>query len=369
MRELAAAVHARGLDQVARDRPTPMYWRIRKMPSAPAAPGTYSARCWSIQPSSVHDHEGRDHVDEAGQQHRRHHQREQRLLEAELHAARTRSRPASRTAGSAPWSSSATYRLQPRLRQNGRRSVSSCRLAARCVAEPHRRRQVEDLAARVRGEHEHEPERRQHQQRADADDQAGVQRVARARRRRAERAVSARRSSPCPFACRTAAFVAPGERRDRRTNSSHDIALTPCRSRRRRTPSRYMYIAVVIAACCGPPLPPVRMNGSSNSCRSPMSVSVTREEHHRLEQRQRDVEELLPAARAVQRGGLVEVAGDGLHRRQVQHRVPADVAPEHDERDRGLDAARRRAASRCGDMPNSCASAALIMPKSCENSA
>ena len=28
----------------------PMYWRIRKMPSAPAAPGTYRARGWSSHP-------------------------------------------------------------------------------------------------------------------------------------------------------------------------------------------------------------------------------------------------------------------------------------------------------------------------------
>ena len=28
-----------------------MYWRIRKTPSAAAAPGTYSARGWLIQPS------------------------------------------------------------------------------------------------------------------------------------------------------------------------------------------------------------------------------------------------------------------------------------------------------------------------------
>jgi hypothetical protein len=58
---------------------------------------------------------------------------------------------------------------------------------------------------------------------------------------------------------------------------------------------------------------------------------------HRLQARQGDVQELLPAAGAVHRGGFVQVFGDGLQRGQVEHGVEAHEAPEHDEGNRRLD--------------------------------
>ena len=69
-----------------------------------------------------------------------------------------------------------------------------------------------------------------------------------------------------------------GDRQDadrlRAIAAHHEIALAKPKSLNSKA-VRYMYRAVVMPAYSMPPLPPVRMKGSSKSCRPPINVRVT----------------------------------------------------------------------------------------------